>query len=195
MLHRSNSRWFAAVQQFSFSFFSTRWSVPPCSPMMHAVNLRIMRFSLVPGPRAPQRAGTAFRGTSASRDASWRTRRHVGPTDLLAWCAYRTRHGRARTERRRRGATSAAQGKGGPSGPASFGCQQGGSWHSQSNYWFTATFSAASGNSLVAFLAAFEATCGGGVGRPVPERGLLADSEAPLPGPLSAASISSTVFA
>ena len=87
-----------------------------------------------------------------------------------------------------------AQEKGGPLRPASFGCQQGGSWRSQSNYWLTATFSAESGNSLGAFFAAFEEACDGGVGRPAPVPDFLVAFEAPLPGSLSAASISSSVF-
>ena len=174
------------------------------------------------------------------------------------------------------GTPSAAQEKGGPLRPASFGCQQGGSWQSQSNYWLTldffrnernfrarrretaqvtvkrawheaehanasqrddptwkssfprvaigmpnllkqskkkwilalsacellrrllnheaATFSAAAGNSLVTFLAAFETPCDGEVARPFPERDFLAVFKAPLPESLSAASISSIVL-
>ena len=155
--------------------------------MARAEKLRVRKLSLIPGPGTPRRDGTALRGTFASPG----TRRNAGPADRPARRACRKRRGRKGVG----GTPGLGQERGGPLRPASFGCQQGGSWQSQSNYWFKVTFRAVSGRSLGAFLAAFfEAARDGGVGRPDPERDSVAAFEAPFPKSLSAASISSTVF-
>ena len=150
--------------------------------MARTENLRVRELSLIPDPGTPQGARTALRGTMPVRRVFRRG------THVESGVAESGRKGVRKTP-------GVAQEKGGPLRPASLGCQQGGSWQSQSNYWFIATFSAASGRSSGAFLAAFEAAWDGGVGRPVPERGFLGALEAPLPDSMSAASISSIVFA